>query len=167
MKKRVRREYELRVNKILKTALDGRKTIQAINTWAMPVIRYGAGIIKWPKLELLDIDRKTRKRLTAAGAHHPQADVDRLYCDRKAGGRGLMSVEECVRREENALAVFVESTESEGILRLKKWLKREGVVIGELIEKDEDKEIREMKRSMERESNAWPVPERFRTSSTK
>ena len=29
-------------------------------------------------------------------AHHPKDSVDRLYIKRKDGGRGLISIEECV-----------------------------------------------------------------------
>ena len=40
------------------------------------------------------------------GALHPKNDVDRLYIKKKEGGKGLMSVERCVREareEENSL----------------------------------------------------------------
>ena len=33
------------------------------------------------------------------GALHPKSDVDRLYIKRKEGGKGLMSVESCIREE--------------------------------------------------------------------
>ena len=84
--------------------------------------------------------------MTAAGAHHPQADVDRLYCNRNIGGRGLLSVEECVRREENAMTVFVVNSEDKGILRLKQCLIKERVLMGDIVEKGEDKELREENR---------------------
>ena len=32
---------------MLKSKLNGKNKIQAINTWAVAVMRYGAGIIKW------------------------------------------------------------------------------------------------------------------------
>ncbi len=66
-----------------------------------------AGIIEWTKQEIQELDRKTRKMLAAVGAHHSQADVDRLYCERREGGRGLMSVEECIEREVNVLTTCV------------------------------------------------------------
>ena len=149
MKEKIMKEYEWRVRKILRTALDGRRCMQAINTWAIPVIRYGAGIIKWTKQELKGVDRRTRKMLTAAGVHHPQADVDRLYCDRHEGGRGLMSVEECVEREENAMTTYVARSEDEGLSRFKKSLFKEEVLIGETIDRKEDKKNREERRRTE------------------
>ena len=48
----------------MKCRLNGRNKIIAINTWAVALMRYGAGIAKWTKNELDEIDRKTRKILT-------------------------------------------------------------------------------------------------------
>ena len=47
MKKKVTKEYYRRLKLILKSKLNGRNIILAINTWAVAVIRYGAGIIDW------------------------------------------------------------------------------------------------------------------------
>ena len=77
------------MKKILRSQLHGRFEFRAINTWAVPVLRYGAGIINWRKDELKNIDIKTRKILRYNGAHHPQGDVDRLYVSREKGGRGV------------------------------------------------------------------------------
>jgi len=48
----------------LKSNLNGKNKINAINTWAVSVLRYGAGIIRWTKEELRSLDRRTRKILT-------------------------------------------------------------------------------------------------------
>ena len=32
----------------------------AINTWAVSLMRYDAGIVKWTKIDLDEIDKKTR-----------------------------------------------------------------------------------------------------------
>ena len=79
MKELVRKEYFRRVKKILKSKLNGGNTIKAINSRAVSIIRYGAGIVDWTKEELQEMDRKTRNLLTINHALHPQADVDRLY----------------------------------------------------------------------------------------
>ena len=139
MKKKVKAEYYRRVRKVLKSSLDGKKTVTAINTWAVPIIRYGAGILDWTQEELQTLDRKTRKMLTGAGAHHPQSDVNRLYVSRKEGGRGLTSVEDCVRREENALTTYIETSEDESISRIRPHMEKERVLVGEVIDKEEDK----------------------------
>ena len=104
MKKKITKEYYRRLKLILKSKLNGRNIILAINTWAVAVITYGAGIIDWNMGELKQVDRKTRKIMTMNGALHPKSDIDRLYLiGRKNGGRGLISCEYCVRAEENNL----------------------------------------------------------------
>ena len=82
----------------------------------MAVFRYGAGILEWKESELKNVDRKSRNTMTMYGALHPKSDVDRLYITRKEGGRGLMSVEHCVREEENSLGFYVVNSE-ENLIR--------------------------------------------------
>ena len=95
---------------MLKSKLNGKNKINAINIWAVSVLRYGAGIIRWTKEELKTLDRTTRKVLTMNGAFHPKSDVDRLYVSRVIGGRGLISCEGCVRSEENSLGWYVKNS---------------------------------------------------------
>ena len=71
MKVLVQKEYLRRSRKILKSRLNGKNIIIAINTWAVSLLRYGAGLIIWTKNELQQLDRKTRKKLTMYGAFHP------------------------------------------------------------------------------------------------
>ena len=54
--------------------------------------------------------------MTMYGGLHPKSDVDRLYVKRKEGGRGLISVERCIREEENSLGFYVANSE-ENLIR--------------------------------------------------
>ena len=45
MKIKVTAEYKSRLRLILKSKLNGKNKIQAINTWAIALLRYGAGVI--------------------------------------------------------------------------------------------------------------------------
>ena len=101
---------------ILKSKLNGRNKVTAINTWAVAIFRYGAGIIQWKASELKDVDRKSRKTMTMYGGLPPKSDVDRLYVKRKEGGRGLISAERCIREEENSLGFYVVNLE-ENLIR--------------------------------------------------
>ncbi|KAF7644151.1 hypothetical protein LDENG_00226810 [Lucifuga dentata] len=56
-------KYLQRVRQVL-SQLDGRNKIQVINMYALPVIRYPAGIISWAQEEMDATDVKTRKLLT-------------------------------------------------------------------------------------------------------
>ena len=58
--------------------------------------------------ELHEADRKTRKLLTMHGAFNLNGDVDRLYIERKKGGKGLLQVEQVIREEERALGEYVD-----------------------------------------------------------
>ena len=71
---------------ILKSKFNGKNKIQLINTWAVALLRYGAGIINWKVDELKKLDRTRRKTLTMYGVLHPKSDIDRLYVKRKHGG---------------------------------------------------------------------------------
>ena len=44
-------------------------------------------------------------------ALHPKSDVDRLYIFRKEGGRGLISIEDCVELVIRGLKVYVHESE--------------------------------------------------------
>ena len=78
-----------------------------MNSYALPVIRYSAGIIKWTQCELDDINRKTRKLLTIYKGFHPRANIHRLYLPRKVGGRGLLNVKQLVAVEAQSLARYI------------------------------------------------------------
>ena len=84
----------------MKIKLNGKNKIIAINTWTVSLMRYGAGIVKWTKIELDEIDKKTRKVLALNKELHPRSDVDRLHVSRMEGGRGLIGCEMCVKTEE-------------------------------------------------------------------
>ena len=61
----------------------------------------------WTAKELKAIDIRTRKIMTMAGIFHQKGDVDSLYLMRKDRGRGMFSVEDCVRMEEKSLARYI------------------------------------------------------------
>jgi hypothetical protein len=98
------------VRKVLKSKLNGGNIIKAINSWAVPVIRYTAGVVDWTQAELKDLDRKTRKLMTANHALHPQSDVDRLYLPRKTGGRGLLQIRQTFEEEKRALNDYIKNS---------------------------------------------------------
>ena len=82
-----------------------------MNTWAVGIIRYEAGVLDWTKEELKSIDIKTRKLMTMNGSLHPRGNVGRLYLARKEGVRGLISCEECVNVEVQSLDKYLSESE--------------------------------------------------------
>ena len=57
------------------------------------------------------MDRKTRKLLTIYSAFHPKSNVKRLYMRRKQGGRGLISLRDCVDAEIRNLHEYIANNE--------------------------------------------------------
>jgi len=94
------------VRGIFKIEVNAEYTIDAIKTYAMPILRYGFGVLNWTQGELRAIDTKTRKVLTKHGFHHPKSNVHRLYLSRKCGGRGLIGAIDCHTQECSALANY-------------------------------------------------------------
>ena len=93
MKEKSRAEYKQRLRLILKSELNAKNKIEAINTLAIPVLRYSFGIVNWRLEEICGLDVMTRKQLTMHRLHHPKAAVERLYLPRDVGGRGLQQIE--------------------------------------------------------------------------
>ena len=111
MKEKTIKEYKRRLQLFLKSKLNGKNKITAINVWAVAVFRYAAGTLQWKESELKDVERKPRKEMTMYGVLHPKSDVDRLYVKRNEGGRGLICVESCVKEENNSLGFYVANSE--------------------------------------------------------
>ena len=94
------------------------------------------------------MERTTRKTLTMYGALHSKSDIDRLYLKRKHGGRGLISIEMCVRSEENNLVLNMHGS-NEMIL---KGVKKVGIVKTEDLMEKED-----FKKNIQNDfKNKWP-----------
>ena len=109
MKNNFRNEYFRRTKLILKSKLNGGNNIMALNTSAVSILRYSAGIRKWNKNELQEMDRKTRKFMTMNRELQPRSDVARLYVSGKNGGRGLTECENKVKGEKNDLGWYVKN----------------------------------------------------------
>ena len=110
MKGKITSEYVRRVKKLCRSKLNGGNLISGINTWAVSVLRYSAGIVDWTVEELVSMHRRTRKILAMNGCMHTRSNVARLYLPRKEGGRGLISIEECVVKESKSLHGYLGET---------------------------------------------------------
>ena len=82
MKEKITKEYKRRQRLILKSKLNGRNKVTAINIWEVAIFRQK--IIKWKVSELKALERKSRKTMTMYGGLRPKSDVDTL-CKKKGG----------------------------------------------------------------------------------
>ena len=113
MKGKITSVYIRRVKKLCRSKLNGGNLIDGISTWAVGVVRYSVGILDWTMEEVANMDRRTRKILAMNGCLHTRSNVARLYLPRKEGRRGLIGIEECVRRESKSLLGYPSRAQSE------------------------------------------------------
>ena len=141
-------EYLRWLRLILRSKLNRRNKIMAVNAWAVSVMRYGAEILKWDTDELKSLDRRTRKFVTMHRALHPKSDVDRVYyLSREMGGRRLISCERCIRMEKDNLGWYVRNSVDPLI---------EGVKAAETIECNDTVNKKEFKqRRMNEKKKLW------------
>ena len=105
-------DVSARVTDILKSSLNGRNTFKAINTFAVPVLTYTFGVIKWSETELENILRRTRVLLTKYRALHPKSAVERLILPRCRGGRGLVDIAWLHQKQVNKLQLYFHAQNS-------------------------------------------------------
>jgi len=92
MKQKLGEEYLNRIKGILKTKLNGKNTIKAINTYAPAVITFSFGIVKWALADFENLQTKMKTLLTRYRFRHPRAAKERLTLPRQMGGRDLIDV---------------------------------------------------------------------------
>ena len=63
MKDKFINEYYRRLKLVLKSKLNGRNKFQAINTWAVALLRNGASVMTWRRHELQGMDRTTNEEV--------------------------------------------------------------------------------------------------------
>ena len=154
MKGKITSEYIRRVKKLCRSNLNGRNWIDGISTWAVGVVRYSAAIVDWTMEEVANTDRRTRKILAMNGCLYTRSNVARRYLPRKEGGRGLIGIEECVRKESKSLLGYLrESTE----WMLQAALKENVIVEEESLQDYERRRKDEKVTKLEGESPTWCV----------
>ena len=107
IKVKIRKEYKRRIKLVLKSELNTRNKIAAINTLAVPVILYSYGAIVWKLYEIQDLDRMTRKQLCMNQMLAKKADVDRIYLPCQEDGRSLMDLEKEYKATMIALQTYM------------------------------------------------------------
>ena len=93
MRENIQKECFRRVMSILRSELNARNRINAINSLALPVFTYSFTITNWSLTEIKKIDTKIRKLLTMHRMHYPKSDINRLHLPHKEGGKGLVQLE--------------------------------------------------------------------------
>ena len=126
MKAKLKTEYFSRIKRILKTKLNSKNIIKAINTFAVPSISYGFAILDWSVTELDIIDRETRSLLKKSHILHNQSNNIRLYLPRKEGGRDLLQICNQYKKATINLCRYIETTNERLLKLVRYWDQQQG-----------------------------------------
>jgi len=58
MKEETRVKFVDRMKQILKTGLNSKNIVKAVNTYVIPIMTYSFGVVRWAKTELDDMERQ-------------------------------------------------------------------------------------------------------------
>ncbi|XP_035453019.1 uncharacterized protein LOC118278064 [Spodoptera frugiperda] len=106
IKNTLKNEYKNRVSALCKTQLSSKHLIKALNTYAIPILTYSFGVIKWSKTEICQLERTTRTTLTKHNNLHPKSAIERLTIKRQHGGRGLIDIHHLWQKQIAKLKLF-------------------------------------------------------------
>lgn len=113
IKSDLKNAYNQRIRNVLKTKLNAKNITKAINTFAVPILTYSFGVIKWSSTELEEIQRKTRVLMTKNGMHHPKSAVERTTLPRNEGGRGLVDIKNIHDEQVKRLFQYFQTKQNE------------------------------------------------------
>jgi hypothetical protein len=113
IKKEFTQKYKKRLTKICNTKLTGGRMVEALNCWAIPVLTYSFGVVKWSDTDLEALDRLTRVTMTKFRSLHPNSSATRLYLPRKEGGRGLLNLEKMCKAQVQNMRIALKSSNDE------------------------------------------------------
>jgi hypothetical protein len=93
IKENLEKQFYLRIKSVLKSKLNGNNLIKAVNTYAVPLLTYSFGVIKWSKTNLQNKNIQARVLFTKFCKHHPKSAIERFNLSRENGGRGFSNLE--------------------------------------------------------------------------
>lgn len=112
----ITQKFRDRINYILKTQLNARNTIKAINTYAIPILTYSFGIINWSQSDLIKHQRIINTSMTKQRKHHPRSCTQRLTLPKIEGGRGIIHIKNLHNKQITTLRSFFHSRAPESTL---------------------------------------------------
>ncbi|CAG4934599.1 unnamed protein product [Colias eurytheme] len=112
----LKKRFTHRLRLILKTHLNSKNTIKAINTFAIPILTYSFGIINWSKTDLQSLQRTVNTNLTKYRKHHPKSCVQRLTLPRSEGGRGLIDIQNLHNQQIRTLRSYFHTKSEHSLL---------------------------------------------------
>ena len=101
-KDNILKEYKRRLRRIWASELNAYNKVIATNMFAVPVVTYSFGVLRWTREDVLNFDKTTRKIMNMNNSLNRRSDIHRIYLPMKNGGRGLRNIKEeiCVTLSE-------------------------------------------------------------------
>ena len=158
--KKAEKEVIRRVSVILDTPMSDQNKINAINTFALPVLTFYMPIIFFSQKDLNEADLKVKRLLTERGARHPQHLNTMLHASRSIGRRGLKQISSVYKETKikaalrlttsndsrlQAVAQFQQIKENKGRRSIFKDARRHAMEMALDLELGEDKRTLSMK----------------------
>lgn len=106
-------QFKTRLKKLLKSKLNSKNLTKAINSYAIPILQYSFGVVKWTQTDLERINRLVRTELSKFRKHHPGSAVERINLPRKDGGRGIIDVVASCKQQIDHLRKYFRSTNND------------------------------------------------------
>ena len=106
MKNKMKKAYYRRARGVLETKLNRGNNFKSVNIWPVSFARCSAEFLAWSRLQLEEIDMRTRKLLTMSMHNwfYPKSNVDQLYLSRSEDNKELIGAQDTV---ETAILGFI------------------------------------------------------------
>ena len=115
MFERIKTEVENRLELLIKTELNDRNLMKAINSKVIPVAAYPMNGSRFSKEELLELDQIIKRQVRRNNMLGRQSSDERLYLKREEGGRGLKSLRDVYKETKLRVACYMAMSQSEWI----------------------------------------------------
>ena len=112
---RVKNEIMRRLNHLIGLHLNDQNLMKAINCRVIPVAGYVMNVCNLGKGELDELDNIVKSALRREGFHERQSSDERLFTNRREGGRGLKSFEELYDETKTRVACYMAVSTDEWI----------------------------------------------------
>ena len=112
---RIKTEVENRLELLIKTELNDRNLMKAINSKVIPVAEYTMNVCRFSKKELLELDQIIKRQLRKNNMLGRQSSDERLYLKREEGGRGLKSLRDVYKDTKLRVACYMAMSQSQWI----------------------------------------------------
>ena len=112
---RVKNEIMRRLDHLMSLHLNDQSLMNAINCRVIPVAGYVMNVCNLGKSELDELDNIVKSALRREGFHGRQSSDERLFTNRREGGRGLKSFKELYDETKTRVACYMATSIDEWI----------------------------------------------------